>query len=157
VLIVAGALGFGTLVSAFPVVTAVAAWGGAAFLAWHGAMSVRSAMHPESLEPQESGAARLGLGAAISATLAISLLNPHVYLDTVVLIGSVAAQYEPLARAWFTAGACLASLVWFASIGYGARLLAPLFDRPVAWRVLDIVIAVVMFSIAASLVWGQIG
>jgi len=152
-LIAAGTLGIGTLVRYVPWLLVALTWGGVAYLLWFAYRSFRSAMHPEALSMGEDAGRR----SIIATALALTYLNPHVYLDTVVLIGSVAAQYAPLARAWFTAGACLASLVWFTSIGYGARLLAPLFDRPVAWRVLDIVIAVVMFSIAASLVWGQIG
>ena len=91
------------------------------------------------------------------ATLAVSLLNPHVYLDTVVLLGSLAAQYEPALRAWFTAGAMFASAVWFAGLGFGARLLAPVFVRPAAWRVLDIAVGLIMWWIAIGLIRGQLG
>ncbi len=158
-LIAAGALGFGSLVRAFPLVTAIAAWGGALFLIGYGALSMRSAIHPETLRAeQDAGASRLAsTGAAVAATLAVSLLNPHVYLDTVVLLGSVAAQYEGVLRAWFTAGAWLASLLWFSALGFGARLLAPLFERPLAWRVLDTGIALIMWWIAAGLIRGQLG
>jgi len=79
-----------------------------------------------------------------------------VYLDTVVLLGSLAAQYEPALRVWFTAGALLASLVWFSVLGFGARLLAPVFERPVAWRVLDIVVGGIMWWIALGLIRGQL-
>jgi L-lysine exporter family protein LysE/ArgO len=84
------------------------------------------------------------------------LLNPHVYLDTVVLIGTIAAQYALAERAWFALGAGLASLAWFSALGFGARLLAPVFRKPSAWRVLDLVVACVMWWIAASLVIGQL-
>ena len=158
VLIAAGALGFGSLVHAFPLVTALAAWGGALFLLGYGALSFRSATRPETLRADDGGSAAgpVTTGAAVVATLAVSLLNPHVYLDTVVLLGSVAAQYEGALRAWFTAGAWLASLVWFSMLGFGARLLAPVFARPAAWRVLDGVIGAIMWWIAIGLVLGQL-
>lgn len=158
-LIALGAAGFGVLVEAFPAVTSLAAWGGAAFLFFYGAMSFRSALTDESLDAERTDGrpALASAGAAILATLAISLLNPHVYLDTVVLIGSIAAQFAMPGRAWFALGAMSASLVWFAGVGYGARLLAPLFARPVAWRILDVAIGVIMWWIAGSLVVGQLG
>jgi len=158
VLISAGALGFGSLVRAFPVVTALAAWGGALFLFGYGAMSLRSAFHSERLTAEGSGpdSGPETAKAAVMATLAVSLLNPHVYLDTVVLLGSVAAQYVGVLRAWFTVGALIASLMWFSALGFGARLLAPVFAKPVAWRVLDIGIAAVMWWIAFGLVAGQL-
>jgi L-lysine exporter family protein LysE/ArgO len=96
-------------------------------------------------------------GSAVTATLAISLLNPHVYLDTVVLLGSVASQYAAGTRTWFALGAMAASTIWFFGLAYGARLLEPLFAKPVAWRILDAVIAGIMWWIAASLVLGQLG
>lgn len=158
-LIAAGAVGFGGLVARFPAVTAVAAWGGVLFLAFYGAMSLRSAFNSEVLHAQSPVAHGLftSTGAAVGATLAISLLNPHVYLDTVVLIGSIAAQYPWETRIWFAAGAMVASTAWFFGLAYGARLLAPLFERVWAWRVLDGVIAAIMWAIALSLVRGQLG
>ena len=157
-LIAAGALGFGSLVRAFPLVTALAAWGGALFLFVYGMLSFRSALHPEvlSAEEDEASARLTTTGAAVTATFAVSLLNPHVYLDTVVLLGSVAAQYAGASRAWFTAGAWIASLVWFSALGFGARLLAPVFAKPIAWRVLDATIGVIMLWIAIGLVIGQV-
>lgn len=156
-LIAAGAVGFGGLVSRFPAVTSVAAWGGAAFLLVYGGLSVRSALHPGSLRAGAGTHAMFATaGAAVAATLAVSLLNPHVYLDTVLLIGSVAAQYGWATRVWFAAGAMSASAVWFFGLAYGARLLAPLFGRESAWRVLDLCIAAIMWWIAATLVLGQV-
>jgi len=180
-LIALGAAGFGALVSAFPLLTSMAAWGGALFLAVYGAMALRSALHPGALIAEEPAADTAPADApadtpadsavdagssspvlagttrtAIAAALAVSLLNPHVYLDTVVLLGSLAAQYEPALRVWFTAGAMFASLVWFAGLGFGARLLAPVFERPVAWRVLDIVVGGIMWWIALGLIRGQL-
>ena len=157
-LIAAGAVGFGALVARFPALTSVAAWGGAAFLAVYGALAFRSAVRPASLHAEEpsSGRGAATLGAALLTTLAVSLLNPHVYLDTVVLLGSVASGYEGGARTAFVLGAGAASTVWFFGLALGARLLAPLFVRPAAWRVLDIGIGCVMWWIAAGLVWGQL-
>jgi len=159
-LISLGALGFGSLVRAFPLLTSIAAWGGALFLLGYGAVSFRSALHPEVLHASETPdtleSPQLTAGAALVATLAVSLLNPHVYLDTVVLLGSVAAQYPGATRMWFALGACTASALWFSGLGFGARLLAPVFERPLAWRVLDGLIGVVMWWIAAGLVLGQL-
>jgi L-lysine exporter family protein LysE/ArgO len=158
VLIAAGSLGFGSLVRAFPLVTSLAAWGGALFLLGYGAMSLRSAVHPAALSAETDGVspAVVTTKAAVLAALAVSLLNPHVYLDTVVLLGSIAAQYEGVLRAWFTMGAWVASLTWFSALGFGARLLAPVFEKPAAWRVLDVAIGVIMWWIAIGLVLGQL-
>ena len=156
-LISAGAMGFGSLIARFPIVTAIAAWGGAAFLAVHGALSLKSAFSSEALADDAADVRpALTARAALVATLAVSLLNPHVYLDTVVLLGSVAAQRPAAQRAAFALGAGLASLAWFSALGFGARGLAPLFRRPAAWRALDLIVAVIMWSIAATLVIGQL-
>ena len=155
-LIALGALGFGALVERFPPLMAVAAWGGAAFLLVHGSLAFRSAAHPGALRAASGAPAAGGLAAALGATLAVSLLNPHVYLDTVVLLGSVASQYPGAERAAFVAGAWIASATWFFGLALGARLAAPLFERESAWRVLDLVIGCIMFWIAATLVWGQV-
>ncbi|TDB37796.1 MAG: amino acid transporter [Actinobacteria bacterium] len=158
-LISAGAGGVGALVAAHPTVTAVAAWGGVAFLGLYGARSFHSAIRPRALTAEQAGAQpdETSRAAVIAATLAVSLLNPHVYLDTVVLLGSVSAQYAADARIFFALGAMCASFVWFFSLAYGARLLAPLFARPVAWRVLDVLVGCVMWWIAGSLALGQLG
>ena len=95
-----------------------------------------------------------GRGSVLATVLALTWLNPHVYLDTVLLVGSLANQHGPTGRWWFTAGAALASVAWFTGLGYGARVLAPVFARPVTWRVLDVVIGLVMFAIAAVLLLG---
>jgi L-lysine exporter family protein LysE/ArgO len=156
-LIALGAIGFGSVVSRFPLVTAIAAWGGAAYLAVHGFLALRSAIHPGTLTGDGEQGARVSTTlAAVGATLAVSLLNPHVYLDTVVLLGSIGAQYSAQIRPWFAIGAACGSIVWFSGLGFGARLLAPLFGKPMAWRVLDLLIAGVMWWIAASLVIGQL-
>jgi L-lysine exporter family protein LysE/ArgO len=157
-LIIVGALGFGALVIRFPALTAVAAWGGAAFLLVYGALAFRSALKPGVLHAEApSGARDPGtLSAALGTTLAVSLLNPHVYLDTVVLLGGVAAQYPLNERAAFVLGAGVASSVWFFGLALGARMLTPVCERQVAWRVLDVVIGCIMWWIAVGLVWGQL-
>ncbi len=158
-LISLGAGGFGAVIASHPTVTAVAAWGGVAFLGVYGAKSFLAALKPGTLAEGQAGAEpdETSRAAVITATLAVSLLNPHVYLDTVVLLGSIAAQYAAEARVFFALGAMCASFVWFFSIAYGARLLAPLFARPAAWRVLDVFVGCVMWWIAVSLALGQLG
>jgi L-lysine exporter family protein LysE/ArgO len=153
-LIALGAGGFAALVAALPALAAAAAWGGALFLFAYGARALYGALRPGHLEA--GGGAVTGAWKATALTLAVSLLNPHVYLDTVILIGSVAAQLAPPERLAFALGAMTASFVWFFSLALGARRLAPLFARPIAWRILDLAIAGVMWSIAGALVWDQL-
>ncbi|MCB2102402.1 MAG: amino acid transporter [Rhodobacterales bacterium] len=155
VLIAAGVAGFGAVVAATPWLTALAAWGGAAFLGWYGARSFRAALHPGRMDTAGGGGAT-PLKTAVLTVLAFTFLNPHVYLDTVVLVGGLAGQHPPAQRLAFGVGAVLASVVWFFGLGYGARLLAPLFRRPATWRALDLAIGVVMWTIAGSLVWGRV-
>ena len=154
-LIAAGVAGLGTLVQAMPQVLFLVTLAGAAFLTVYGGMAIRRAFQTEGLSA--IGAAEMRLGPALATVAALTFLNPHVYLDTVVLLGSLSARYAGEARLAFGLGAMLASCVWFYALGFGARLLAPLFARPVAWRILDIVIGLVMFSIAASLLWQAFG
>ena len=156
VLIAAGLSGMGALVQASPILLQVAAVGGAVFLGWYGIKAARRAFHPQAMTIERAGAdAPVSIGAAIGAAAAFSLLNPHVYLDTVLLLGSIGSQQAPGLRPWFGLGAVLASFSWFFSLGYGARYLAPLFARPIAWRVLDGSIALVMWGIAVSLLVGR--
>jgi L-lysine exporter family protein LysE/ArgO len=151
-LIAAGVAGLGTLVSASPVLLAVATLGGAAFLAVYAVRAARRALSPGTLEA--AAPADGDLGRTIAATLAFTFLNPHVYLDTVVLVGSLSGGFAGSDRLAFALGAMSASVLWFYSLGFGARLLAPLFARPMAWRVLDGLIALVMAAIALSLLRG---
>lgn len=148
-LITLGVAGLGALVQRHAVLLAIARWSGAAFLAVYGAMAARRALSSHALSAGNGPS--LTLRQALLACLAFTYLNPHCWLDTVVLIGSLSAQQPDGARALFGAGAATASVVWFVSLGYGARLLAPLFARPAAWRVLDGGIAAVMWTLAASL------
>ncbi|WP_104167035.1 LysE/ArgO family amino acid transporter [Cryobacterium sp. N22] len=150
VLILAGVLGMGALVNAAPVAMVVVRIVGAAFLIGYGLWAARRAIRPGALLVTGSNGAT-GMGVAVGTVLALTWLNPHVYLDTVVLLGSVASQQEAAERWWWAGGAMAGSLLWFAGLGFGARLLRPIFARPQAWRVLDGIIAVVMIALGARL------
>jgi L-lysine exporter family protein LysE/ArgO len=149
-LISLGVFALGTVTDLIPGIEPALRYGGAAFLLAYGLRSARSAMTGSSALTLGDGA-RQGLGATLATALAFTFLNPHVYLDTVLLIGSIASQY-PGREAAFGAGAVTGSFLFFFSLGYGARLLAPVFARPNAWRVLDGVIAVVMIGLAVKLI-----
>jgi L-lysine exporter family protein LysE/ArgO len=147
-LIGAGVAGLGTLIEGDALLLGIARWGGAAFLAAYALLALRRAWRPGSLAAAPR--AEASLGRALAAILAFTWLNPHCWLDTVVLLGSLSSQAED--RAAFAAGALAASTLWFVTLGYGARRLAPLFAKPAAWRLLDAAIAAVMATIAYSLV-----
>lgn len=149
-LILAGVAGLGTLVGRSPMLLTIATLGGAAFLLAYGLMAARRAVTPSHLTVAPAG--ETDILRIVAATLAFTFLNPHVYLDTVVLVGSLSARFEGAARVAYAAGAMSASALWFYGLGFGARLLAPVFARPAAWRVLDGLIACVMVAIALSLV-----
>ncbi len=155
-LIALGAGGFASLIAGLPGATDIIAWVGAAFLFFYGLRAFHGALKPGTLDARKARNAGGSLRAAALTALALSLLNPHVYLDTVVLIGGLAAQYPPGPRAAFAAGAMAASLVWFYGLGYGAGKLAPMFAKPRAWRLLDIAIGCVMWTIAAGLLWERV-
>ena len=146
-LIAAGVAGFGSLVLALPWFEITMRFGGAAFLLFYGARSFWAAWRGGAA--LEIGGAGKGLRAALVTCLALTWLNPHVYLDTVVLLGGISAQYE--SGIDFAIGAMSASFVFFFSLGYGARLLAPLFAKPQAWRILDILVGLTMWAIAGKL------
>ena len=150
-LIAAGVAGFGSLAQAAPWIEPVMRWGGALFLIVYGARALLSAWRGGAVLMVEGGAVE-ALGPVLVTCLALTWLNPHVYLDTVVLLGSVAAQYED--RVSCAIGAMTASFVFFFTLGYGARRLAPLFARPQAWRVLDLCVGLLMWAIAAALIRG---
>ena len=152
-LILAGVLGMGALVTAAPVAMVVVRMVGAAFLIGYGLWAARRAIRPGALLVTGTPAAT-GLGVAVGTALALTWLNPHVYLDTVLLLGTVAAQQDAAGRWWWVGGAMAGSLLWFAGLGFGARLLRPVFARPQAWRILDGIIAVVMFVLGARLAFG---
>lgn len=153
VLVAAGVLGLGTLISSRPALIVAITLFGAAFLYAYAVFALRRALAPTSLAVR--GDRAMTLKVSVATALGLTFLNPHVYLDTVVLIGSLSARYdESLARGSYGIGAATASFVWFFALGYGARILAPLFARPKAWRVLDFLIALVMAVLATSLLVG---
>ena len=148
ILIVAGVAGFGALAEAVPWFETVMRYGGAAFLLWYGWINARSAWRGGQALAMGGDEAQ-SLASAIATVLALTWLNPHVYLDTVVMLGSISAQYD--SRLGFALGGMSASFVFFFALGYGARLLAPVFANPRAWQVLEIVIGCVMWAIAGKL------
>ena len=149
VLITAGVAGFGRLTTALPWFETVMLIGGILFLTWYGLRALRAAWTGGAALRTEGQGTQMALWPAILTCLAFTWLNPHVYLDTVVLLGAISAQYTP---AWiFGLGAVTASFVFFFTLGYGARLLAPVFVRPRAWQVLDALIGVVMLALALKL------
>lgn len=152
VLIAVGVASFAVVTEAVPQVASIMRWGGAAFLVIYGAFSFRAALGPAAtLEAAETGTG--SFAKALATCLALTWLNPHVYLDTVLLLGSVSTQWGN-ARPAFAVGAVTASFVFFFSLGYGARHLRPFFARPASWRVLEAVIGCTMWAIAAKLVFG---
>jgi L-lysine exporter family protein LysE/ArgO len=155
-LIILGTVGFGTLSSKVPGLTTAATWAGAVFLLFYGVHSFKSALAPSALDIKEVDIHPKSLLHTVMTTLALSLLNPHVYLDTVVLMGSIAIRYPVSQRIFFALGASLASLIWFFGLAYGATWLTPLFQRPSAWRILDTIIGCIMWSIAASLIFAAL-
>ena len=150
VLIAAGIYGFGVAATGIPALLEIARWSGAAFLAVYGVLAACRAWKGECLSEEEALSMPLLPAAAIC--LALTFLNPHVYLDTVILLGSLANPHGDHGRWLFGAGAALASISWFLLLAYGARALRPLFTRPRSWRILDGSIAVVMWAIALGLV-----
>ncbi|MFT3819762.1 MAG: LysE family transporter [Rubrivivax sp.] len=151
-LIVAGVAGMAQALAGRPGLARALALAGAAFLAAYGARALRRACRPGRLQavPAGAGARR---AAVLAQAAAFTLLNPHVYLDTLLLVGSIGAQQPPALRGWFAAGASAASLGWFGLLGYGARRLAPWFARRRAWQALDAAIGLTMLALAALLLW----
>ncbi|MBP7565207.1 MAG: amino acid transporter [Burkholderiaceae bacterium] len=148
-LMTAGVGGIGAALARHPRALDALAVAGACVLLFYAVQALRRAGRPEVLRSGDEGAPQ-SVMRVVGQVLAVSLLNPHVYLDTVVLVGIVGAQQLPGARPWFLLGAVLASTLWFAALGWGARLLRPVFARPMAWRVLDALVAMLM----AWLAWG---
>lgn len=154
--ICAGVAGMGALIRTNEWLLEFFRWGGALFLTVYGISAARRAASGNgSMEISEVGAG--SLMKAITSCLAFTFLNPHVYLDTVVLLGSIAAQYGKDLKWTFASGALTASVLWFTGLGFGARLLLPIFQNPKAWRILDTLIALVMWAIALTLVFNPIG
>lgn len=152
VLIGAGILGIGAVITAVPAVVVVIRLAGAAFLLGYAALAAKRAVRPGVLTAggQQGSLTRK---AVLATALTLTWLNPHVYLDTVLLLGTLANQHGEL-RWWFGAGAALGSVAWFSALGYGARFLRPIFARPGAWRVLDGLIAAVMLFLGLKMALG---
>ena len=149
-LIAAGILGVGALVSSIEGAEPLIAMGAAAFLTGYGVLRVKSSMSPEAIDID--GDAEGGLSATMAALLAITFLNPHVYFDTLLLIGGASTGFVGDERLSFGVGAALASFVFFFSLGYGAKRLSGVLNSPGAWKVIDRGIAVVMFVIAGAII-----
>ncbi len=149
-LMAAGVLGMAALIAANPSLALAITFGGALFLAWYGLMALRRALGSHSL--QAGPGTGLTRRQALLQLAGFTLLNPHVYLDTVLLVGSIGAQQAGAAKSFFVGGAASGSVLWFAGLGYGARWLAPWFARPRAWQVLDGLIGLTMLGLAAMLV-----
>ncbi len=152
-LISAGVAGFGTAVSTNPPRSQVVTWAGAGFLFFYGLRSMRSALRGGRLETSDQMVKTLK--AAIITTLAVTLLNPHVYLDTVFLLGSVSSQLHGQSRLFFWVGAVSASTLWFISLSLGGQMLAPLFRKRISWRILDTLVCATMWILAVSLILHQ--
>jgi len=150
VLIAIGVAGVGAIIANSPNLLFFIRLGGAAFLLWYAFVAIRRAMNPVGLEANVQASPSLKV--AISTCLAFTFLNPHVYVDTVLLVGA-SAPHEGNAKQAYAFGAMLASFVWFFGLGYGARLLEPVFKKPTAWQILDTVIAITMVLIAFGLVY----
>jgi L-lysine exporter family protein LysE/ArgO len=150
-LIAVGVAGLAGILGDSPTLVAVLTIAGSAFLVWYGIRALRRALLPQSLRAA-GGNEPLSLANAMAQAAGFTLLNPHVYLDTVLLMGSIGTRQPPDMRIWFVGGAACASGVWFTTLGFGARLLAPIFARPRAWQVLDTLVGLTMLSMAVLLI-----
>ena len=146
-LIGVGVAGLAGILGDSPTVVALLTIAGSAFLIWYGIRALQRALLPQSLRAA-TGNEPLSLGNAMAQAAGFTLLNPHVYLDTVLLMGSIGTRQPPDMRIWFVGGAACASGVWFTTLGFGARLLAPIFARPRAWQVLDTLVGLTMLFLA---------
>ena len=155
-LIAAGVLGMAQALGERPMLANALALAGAVFLAVYGWKALNRALQQNSLLAAENGQG-LSWASAMAQAAAFTLLNPHVYLDTVLLVGSIGAQQPADLQVWFVAGASSASLLWFCALGFGARWLAPLFAKPGAWQVLDILIGLTMWALSGMLVLRLVG
>jgi L-lysine exporter family protein LysE/ArgO len=154
-LISAGVEGLAKILGDVPTLTLGLTIAGALFLSGYGVLALRRAFRPRSMQAADSGG--VSLRAAVAQAAAFTFFNPHVYLDTVLLMGSMGARQPTDSRLWFVGGAALASGGWFAALGFGARLLVPLFARPRAWQVLDVGVGATMLALAAALVHQSLG
>jgi L-lysine exporter family protein LysE/ArgO len=148
-LVAAGVFGLATVLAQNPTLLAAARWGGAVFLIWYGSQALRRACSRQSLQ-QNEGQRRRSLRTVMLSALVVTLLNPHVYLDTVLLIGSLGAQQSVPGA--YVVGAASASLLWFSALAFGGAWLAPWLARPATWRILDLLVATMMFAVAIQLI-----
>ena len=151
VLIGVGVAGLAGILGDSPTLVALLTIAGSGFLVWYGVRALRRALLPQSLRAA-TGNEPLSLANAMAQAAGFTLLNPHVYLDTVLLMGSIGTRQPPDMRIWFVGGAACASGVWFTTLGFGARLLAPIFARPRAWQVLDTLVGLTMLFLAVVLI-----
>jgi L-lysine exporter family protein LysE/ArgO len=150
-LIGVGVAGLAGLLGDSPNLVALLTIAGSAFLVWYGICALRRALLPQSLRAA-SGNEPMSLANAMAQAAGFTLLNPHVYLDTVLLMGSIGTRQPPDMRIWFVGGAACASGVWFTTLGFGARLLAPIFAKPRAWQMLDTLVGLTMLFLAVVLI-----
>lgn len=154
IMIVLGVGGLGLIITSSKILLNIARYGGAIFLIFYGIMSFKSVFKNERInvgDPQR----KPGLKNTILTLLALSLLNPHLYLDTCVLIGTIGAHFKGMEKRFFMIGAISASYIWFFTLSYGAKLLVPLFEKPIAWKILDFLVAIIMWTIACYLILGM--
>ena len=154
-LITAGVMGMGKLMTSNPLLMGVAQWGGAAFLFYFGARCFRRVFQDSSMTINTEDQTVETFQRFLINVFALSLLNPHTFLDTIVLIGSIGGQYTDFQRTLFVSGTVTASAVWFFGLAYGAALLRPLFQKPIAWKILDTLVGCLVWWIAYSLIFGD--
>jgi L-lysine exporter family protein LysE/ArgO len=154
ILVAVGVAGFGSFIASSKVLSQVASIGGAVFLFCYGIRSFRSALKGERLESDQKG--ETSLKSAVLTTLAVTLLNPHVYIDTILLLGSIAGQFQAPDHLIFGAGAIAASFIWFFALSLGSSLLAPLFKKELSWRILDSLVGMIMWAVAISVLKGSL-
>lgn len=151
-LIALGALGLGTLINKTPILMIAATIFGVVFLTWYAVKAFSAVFKHQRLEEAKESDGSKTLKSTLFTLLALSFLNPHVYLDTVVLLGSIGARYPIHERVSFVVGACFASITWFFSLSYGAGVLAPLFKKEITWKILDFIIGCIMLVIVYKLI-----
>lgn len=151
-----GVAGMGAALASNQVLLLLAQWGGALFLFWYGYKAFRSVFRSQSLAvAQGAGPARPSVKETALILAGVTFLNPHVYLDTVFLLGSIGSQYASSERMFFALGAMCASTCWFFGLCYGARFLAPFFEKPLSWKILDGLVGCTMWGIGLSLIFGN--
>ena len=151
-LILAGGMGLGSLIDLYPAAVEYVTYGGILFLLVFGGLSFKSALFPKPVSMGDGQPVTSSARKAVMMTIAFSLLNPHVYLDTVVMLGGIAGTYELPIRYFFISGAVIMSFVWFFALGYGALVLSPILGRPSAARILDVLVGTMMMIVATHLI-----